>query len=111
MSGVYVDVYRTRREAEVTQDTWGHLAPEAGREYAGTVVYAVGCFGDLAVISVDFADLPDSPWFYEHLHEWIWDQEPEEGRVYRFDGNYRSDRRVQFVGRVQQVEIAQAVTR
>lgn len=88
-----VDVYGERRHQEVMQETWGHLAPTPGEEYAGTVEFALGCFGDLAVISVYFADLPDSPWLYEDLHNWIWSTEPEEGKVYRFEGTYRKGER------------------
>lgn len=56
-----IDVYGARREAQVMQETWGHLAPTRGRKYNGMVVFALGCFGDLAVISADFDGLDDSP--------------------------------------------------
>ncbi len=93
-----IDVYGTRREAEVMQETWGHLAPEPGKTYTGTVVFTNGCFRDLTVITCEFADLPDSPWFYDTLHNWLLDQEPEEGKVYRFTGTYRVDRDDPFIG-------------
>lgn len=93
-----IDVCGERREAEVLQETWGHLAGIAGQQYSGTFLFALGCFGDLAVIETNFEDLPDSPWFYEDLHQCIWDQRPEEGRIYRFEGNYCSDRDPRFVG-------------
>jgi hypothetical protein len=98
------DVYGARREAEAMQDTWGHLAGDKGRAYGGHFLFALGCFGDLAVIEVEFADLPDSPWLYEHLHDWIWDHKPEEGRIYRFDGTYQCDRADRFVGDLRPAE-------
>lgn len=85
------------------QATWGHLAPDGERTYSGHFVFALGCFGDLAVVEAEFEDLPDSPWFHEDLHNWIWDHKPEEGRIYRFDGTYCRDRDDLFVGTVEAV--------
>jgi hypothetical protein len=104
-----VDAYGARREAEVMQDTWGHLAPQQDRTYKGVVTFTVGCFGDLAVISAEFEGLPDSPWLYEDLHQWIWDQKPEEGKVYRFEGSYCRDPHAQFDGELAPVDLS-AVT-
>jgi hypothetical protein len=66
-----IDAYGARREAEVMQETWGHLAPNPNREYTGSVLFTHGAYGDLTAISVDFDGLDDSPWFYEHLHDWF----------------------------------------
>lgn len=99
-----VNAYGSRRQAEVMHDTWGHLAPEISRTYTGTFVFALGLFGDLAVVEAEFEDLPDSPWFYDDLHTWIWDQSPVEGRIYRFDGTYRRDRAERFVGSLRPAE-------
>lgn len=103
-----INAYGARREAEVMQSTWGHLAPKPSRVYAGTFVVAHGCYGDLAVISIDFADLPDSPWLYEHLHNWIWDRGTEPGNVYRFAGTYSGDRGGQFAGELTAVKFDEA---
>jgi hypothetical protein len=48
------------REA-VLRDTWGHLAPEPGRKYAGTILFTHSEYGDITVIRTDFPGLPDSP--------------------------------------------------
>ncbi len=101
----YINAYGTRRAATVVGETWGHLAPQQDRVYAGTMTYTLGCFGDLAVIRVDFTDLPDSPWFYEDLHEWIWNQGPSEGTVYQFTGTYCRDRSLRFVGHLGSVTV------
>lgn len=105
-----VNAYGARWEADVMQDTWGHLAPEPGRVYAGTFVVAHGCYDDLAVISAEFADLPDSPWFHEHLHDWISDQATEPGKVYRFTGTYSRDRGDRFIGKLTAVAVAELPT-
>lgn len=101
-----IDVYGERRQAKVMQETWGHLAPKRSRSYKGSIVFALGCFGDLAVVEVDFAGLPDSPWFHEDMHRWIWDQNPEAG-IYRFAGTYRRNRANQFVGDLQALDVRQ----
>jgi hypothetical protein len=102
-----INAYGERRAADVMQETWGHLAGQRGRSYDGSVVYALGRYGDLAVITAEFQDLPDSPWFYEHLHEWIWDQKPEEGSAYHFKGSYRRDRPCKFEGETTRLDLTQ----
>lgn len=92
------NVYGARRADEVMNETWGHLAPEAGQVYTGSVEFTLGCFRDLAVITAEFAGLPDSPWFYDGLHDWLLDQQLDEGKVYRFTGTYSPDRTEPFVG-------------
>lgn len=62
-------------KAQVMQETWGHLAPKKGKTYTGRIVYTMGVYdgGDInpTIIVCDFPGLPDSPWFYEHLGDFI----------------------------------------
>jgi hypothetical protein len=105
-----IEGYGARRAAEVMNDTWGHLAPERGREYVGTVVYTHGCYGDLTIITADFDGLDDSPWFFEHLNDWLLDQDDKPGGVYRFEGTYSHDRKDRFAGETQALNLAEQVT-
>lgn len=95
--------------ARVEADTWGHLAPEPGRVYAGTMILAHGCYGrdGLMPVRVEFEELPSSPWFYDDLCDWLCDQDTERGEVYRFAGTYRKFRngRHRFTGRLRRVEL------
>lgn len=72
--------------AIVEAQTWGHLAPACGRAYAGSIVFAVGEYGDTIPVKVVFPDLPDSPWFFDDMSGFI--QETEAVGVYRFNGTY-----------------------
>lgn len=76
--------YRNR----VIHATWGHLAPEPRKKYRGYVLFTFGEYGDITVIKDNFEGLPDSPWFYEHVHEFASRKVKTRGRVYRFDGTY-----------------------
>lgn len=98
-----IDAYGARREAEVMQETWGHMAPNPNREYTGSVLFTHGAYGDLTAISVDFDGLDDSPWFYEHLHDWFVNLDTEPEKIYRFGGTYCSDRATRFVGAIDAV--------
>lgn len=80
----------------VRHETFGHLAVEPGsKPFPGTFLFIHGAYGDMTCVESDFPGVSDSPWFYESLHEYIWqkvkDGGPcsESGRVYRFTGTYR----------------------
>lgn len=84
-----------RYRAQVMADTWGHLAPQQGREYPGTVLFAHSIYGGdgSTVINTHFEDLPDSPWFYDGLGELILKHrhahgDAVEGGVYVWSGVY-----------------------
>lgn len=89
----YDSVYASK----VRDATWGHLAPRRHVKYRGHIVFAVGCYDDLnhVVIDCEFKDrkgkaLDDSPWFYEHLHDFVGSDQNRgtAGNVYRFDGAF-----------------------
>lgn len=71
---------------------------------AGTFVVAHGCYNGLAVISVNFADLPDSPWFPRALAQL--DLGPGHGarQGLPLDGTYCGDREDRFNGELQPVD-------
>ncbi|MEU0837301.1 hypothetical protein [Streptomyces sp. NPDC005969] len=103
-----VDVHGARRAAQVEADTWGHLAPETGRVYTGSIVFAHGKYGDVIPLQASFEDLPDSPWFFHGLMDFIGAQDTEPGMVYRFSGTYQmpEDGPHVFTGTVSPVDIA-----
>lgn len=84
-----------RYRAQVMGETWGHLAPQARTKYKGSVLFAHSVYGGdgTTVIRTDFQELPDSPWFYEGLHELAGEHRSEhgddvEGGVYLWTGYY-----------------------
>ncbi len=81
---------------QVLAATWGHLAPRRNKKYRGRLVYAVGCYGNdhlnPTVLSCEFAELEDSPWFYSVLTDFLHKQEFEVGCVYEFRGAFRNYR-------------------
>lgn len=90
----------------IMRETWGHLDARPGVEHPGQIVFAEGAFGgERIVLSVDFGDAGDVPWFYAGIHEWLLDQDAEPGSIYRFDGVYRlaADGANEFVGEVRKV--------
>jgi hypothetical protein len=97
--------------ARVYADTWGHLAPEPCRAYTGTMILAHGEYAQdgLVPVRTRFADLPDSPWFYDDLGEWLCDTQAttEPGEVYRWQGTYRKFRngKFRFTGKLRRVEL------
>jgi hypothetical protein len=91
-----------RYHAQVMKETWGHLAPKKNVTYRGSFVLAAGCFGNDSlnptVIQCEFKDrrgndLASSPWFYDHLMDFVQDDQSNcflEGTVHRFDGTFRN---------------------
>lgn len=93
-----------RDRERVTEDTWGHLAPEKNKKYEGRIVFAVGCLGidDLnpTALVCKFDGLDSSPWFYDCLQEWLQNQKTEAGCTYEFKGHFRN---YKFVGKVKKI--------
>jgi len=108
MEEVFASVEAKNREI-VAVNTWGHLAAKPDQKYQGTILFARGAYDDLVPISVEFEDLPDSPWFYEALWDFLIAQETECGSIYRFEGFYQWPKNgVQcFTGLIYLVEIEQ----
>ena len=102
MAEVFAPVEAKNKDI-IMQDTWGHLAPKKNKSYKGTIVWAQGCYGNsLTALSVEFKDLDDSPWLYEAIHEFMFNQDAEVGNVYRFTGAFRN---YKFIGKVQRIDI------
>lgn len=74
--------------ATIARHTFGHLAPKPRQVYTGWIVFTYGSYGDYVVIDDGFDGLPDSPWFFEDMNEFICDKAERPGTVYRFDGTY-----------------------
>ena len=99
MSSGFADAFlpaEARDRERVMQETWGHLAPQKNKTYAGRIVYAVGAFGDdplnPTMLVCEFKGLDDSPWFFDAVAEFIGSrsQENETGNVYEFRGTFRN---------------------
>lgn len=86
------DAYADSKKKMVMEDTWGHLSPQPGRKYSGRILFTHGAYGDIVPIACDFSDLPDSPWFYEDMMQFIRDHIKKDGyefgSIYRFVGTY-----------------------
>jgi hypothetical protein len=76
--------------AIVINNTWGHLAPIPQQKYNGSILFCYGEYGDVTPIKTDFKNLPNSPWFFEDMNEFISDKcnELSYGNVYKFIGTY-----------------------
>lgn len=79
------DVYAERKRQQVTQDTWGHLAPKKGQSYEGYMIYAHGGYGDIVLLDAGFKNLSDSPWLFEAMQEYLGGHCKDEG-VYKWEG-------------------------
>lgn len=90
-------VYRER----LLEATWGHLAPVKNRRYSGRIVFVTGIYGDeennpttlyCKLSNKTLGDLPDSPWFYDFLQDWYFEQVDADlltpGVVYEFKGSF-----------------------
>jgi hypothetical protein len=83
-----IDHLAASKTARVMQETWGHLAPVPRLAYQGTILFAHGAYGDLVIIRADFPDLPDSPWFFDDLNQFVDSWLTEAGKLYEFSGTY-----------------------
>lgn len=105
MEEVFAEIHRRNQNA-VLSATWGHLAPEPQQVYSGTLLFALGDYGAIVPLSAKFDDLDDSPWFYEHMSEYIGRQVMRRGAgVYEFRGTYRmfKNGNARFSGKVRKI--------
>ena len=80
-----IDAYAERKEQQVLQDTWGHLAPKKGKSYKGTMIYAHGVYGDIVLLYATFEKLNSSPWLFEAMQEYLGGHCEDEG-IYKWEG-------------------------
>lgn len=95
---------------QVMNATWGHLAAKRSVKHRGYILFAAGEYGDLICIKSMFKNVPDSPWFYQHVHDFIFKKagkREQRGKVFRFDGHYRVclNGVGQFIGKVRVVRL------
>jgi hypothetical protein len=85
-----VDVMGLGRKEAVMNDTWGHLTPKPRQKYTGHILFTTGCYGDVVIIQDNFKNLPSSPWYYDHVTDFVYQNSKkfETGTVVRFDGTY-----------------------
>ena len=77
--------------------TWGHLAPMKNTTYRGEALIAITVFGGSGATIVDFEfdkDLESSPWLFESLGDFLFDnhKEFEDGKVYKLSLTMRNYR-------------------
>jgi hypothetical protein len=90
MSAALAPVELANKQA-IQKATWGHLAPRRNKRYQGHIVFSISAFGDMVVIDADFEDLPDSPWLFDAVHNFVFEDESlVHGAIYRFDGTFRN---------------------
>lgn len=70
--------------------TWGHLAPKKNKKYYGSILFTLSNYGDNTIINSEFNALPDSPWFYTAMDDFIYEQKLDRGGVYKFIGTFRN---------------------
>lgn len=83
-----VDAFATGKRERVLHDTWGHLAPEPGQKYPGTILIAQGDYRDCIILSARFDDLDDSPWLYDDMQEFIASAPSERPAIFKWSGWY-----------------------
>ena len=66
----FFDALTEGKVERVYRDTWGHLAPESGRFYAGSAMLCRTPMGDLLLLDYDFEELDGNPWTHEHVANW-----------------------------------------
>lgn len=75
----------------VQASAWGHLAPEKNKTYRGTLMVASGDYGDTIVVQ-DRVGVPNSPWWFEAIHEFIEGVDIEPGGVVELSVTFRNYR-------------------
>lgn len=95
-----------------TRDTFGHLIPDEEREYVGTVVFCCSEYNscESLVISTDFKDLSSSPWFFNHVNDFVERKTTDHkhaGKVLKFTGTYKmlKNGKGRFKGKIHVVKI------
>lgn len=70
--------------------TFGHFAPAPNKKYHGSMVVAVGVYGDTIIVQDEFKGLTNSPWQFEDFSNFAFKGTSDfEPGVYRFDGWYK----------------------
>jgi len=67
----YFEQHEAMYKECVLQDTWGHLAPKMGEVYTGIIIFTLTEWNQSELISCKFKDLSCSPWFFDHMKEYI----------------------------------------
>lgn len=87
LADAFAPVEALNREI-VLHNTFGHLAPVPGKKYSGTILVAQSEYGDNMIFSADFGDLPDSPWLYDDMNDFIESAPNERPAIFKWSGWY-----------------------
>lgn len=79
---------------------WGHLAPKRNKAYPGFILFTHSDYGDLTIIKSKFRSLPDSPWFYKAMEDFVYENAQKTGCIYHFKGVFKN---YSFVGKVTEI--------
>lgn len=76
--------YEAEHKNRIITETFGHLFPKPSTEpIRGMVRVAQTAYSGAVIIELEI-DIPDSPWWYTAIHDFISDYELEYGKVYQF---------------------------
>jgi len=103
LEDAFAPIYAQYR-ADIQRATWGHLAPTKNKTYSGYIVWALDLYDsgylNPKVLACEMRDLPDSPWFYSAMIEFLQSlteqndnrkqEEETAGKVYRWDGTFKN---------------------
>jgi hypothetical protein len=93
----------------VYQDTWGHLAPKKNVTYKGQILVAKSGYGgsDRKIIEMEWENLDDSPWLFDHVNNWIWDSRDlmKEDGVYWIKTTFRNYRMWGKIAKIMSLEM------
>ena len=99
----FAPINAANRQA-VFANTWGHLAPEKNVSYKGKILFCNSGYTNTSVALIDsyFENLSDSPWLYDAINDYIYEQSKElpEGAVYVIHATLRNYR---FYGKPKKV--------
>ena len=87
--------YEATQHERITQNTWGHLAPNKNTTYRGQVLFCKSEYnsGSITLISTLFDALDSSPWFYDSIHDYLYSIDGlEDGTVYKLNATFRNYR-------------------
>lgn len=78
---------------QVQEGTFGHLAPLKNKTYKASMIVAYSEYGSNG-ITVVRDGLPNSPWMYDAINDWLWSirDEMKEGHVYQINVTFRNYR-------------------
>lgn len=106
----HLEPIREYQEA-VDQDTWGHLAPKKNTTYKGRLLVSNTDYGNIghSIVQMEWDNLEDSPWIYDHVNEWLWENRDsmEDDGIYLIKATFRNYRMWGKIAKIMSLEMLQ----